>query len=126
MKYKLVAVYERWDGTLLRQCVRHLTEEESVDNQLIHRLIRDYSKSLGEGYYLIDYYFGYQEVNMAKEYKYRVVSITLPKELDDFLNEIVDNLKKDGVKITKSKFITRVLIGFCSTIDEDENTNSKA
>ena len=63
---------------------------------------------------------------MAKEYKYRVVSITLPKELDDFLNEIVDNLKKDGVKITKSKFITRVLIGFCSTIDEDENTNSKA
>ena len=59
MKYKLVAVYERWDGTLLRQCVRHLTEEESVDNQLIHRLIREYSESLGKGYYLIDYYFGY-------------------------------------------------------------------
>ena len=59
MKYKLVAVYERWDGTILKQCIRHLTEQESVDNQLIHRLIQDYSKSLGEGYYLIDYYFGY-------------------------------------------------------------------
>lgn len=59
MKYKLVGVYERSDGTIFRQCIRHLSEDESTDNQLIHRLIQDYSKSLGEDYYLIDYYFGY-------------------------------------------------------------------
>ena len=56
MKYRLVAVYERWDGTLLKQCVRYLTEKESVDNQLIHRIIQEYTKELGKGYYLIDYY----------------------------------------------------------------------
>lgn len=59
MKYRLIAVYERWDGTLLKQCIKNLTEEESVDNLLIHRLIQNHSKNLGEGYYLIDYYFGY-------------------------------------------------------------------
>ena len=59
MKYKLVAVYERWDGTILRQCVKILTEEESTDNQLIHRLIQWHINSLGEGYYLVDYYLGY-------------------------------------------------------------------
>ena len=63
---------------------------------------------------------------MAKEYKTRVVSVSLPNDLDDYLNMIVEKLKNDGVKITKSKFITRVLIGFCSTIGEDEDTNSKA
>ena len=56
----------------------------------------------------------------------RVVSVSLPKELDDYINLIVSDLRKDGVKTDKSKFISRVLTLFCSTIDEDENTNSKA
>ena len=66
---------------------------------------------------------------MAKQYKTRVVSVSLPNELDDYLNLILDNLSKEGHKITKSKFITTILYSFVSsTIKEAEENkiDSKA
>ena len=59
MKWKLIVVVERADGTLFRQCVRKITEEESIDNALINRLIRNYKSELGEDYFIVDYYVGY-------------------------------------------------------------------
>ena len=59
MKYKLMVVYERPDGSIFKQHIKTLTEEESVDNALIHRIIKAYTERLGEAYYLIDYYFMY-------------------------------------------------------------------
>lgn len=65
---------------------------------------------------------------MAKQYKTRVISVSLPNELDDYLNLILDNLSKEGNKITKSKFITTILYSFVSsTIEEaQKNEDSKA
>ena len=59
MKWKLIAVVERADGTLFRQNVRYITDEESTDNALISRLIREYKYNLGDDYFIIDYYVGY-------------------------------------------------------------------
>lgn len=59
MKWKLIATIERANGSLFRQNVRYLTEEESVDNALINRLLKEYKDSLGEDYFIIDYYVGY-------------------------------------------------------------------
>lgn len=59
MNYKLMVVFEREDGSLLKQWIKTFTEEESTDNDKVRRAIRDYKNRLGEGYYLIDYYFMY-------------------------------------------------------------------
>lgn len=61
MKYKLIAIVERIDnGTILRQNVRYLTEEEFNDNVKVSHILRNYMDMLGRDYYvLIDYYFGY-------------------------------------------------------------------
>ena len=59
MKWKLIATIERTNGTLFRQNVRYLTEEESKNKDLIHKLLRNYQNELGEDYFLIDYYIGY-------------------------------------------------------------------
>jgi len=59
MKWKLIAVVERADGSLFRQNIRYVSEEESNDNALISRLVREYKYNLGEDYFIIDYYIGY-------------------------------------------------------------------
>lgn len=59
MKWKLIATIERINGTLFRQNVRYLTEEESKDKDLIHKLLTNYQNELGEDYFLIDYFIGY-------------------------------------------------------------------
>ena len=59
MKWKLIAVVERADGSLFRQNVKFITEEESNDNALITKLIREYKYNLGKDYFIIDYYIGY-------------------------------------------------------------------
>lgn len=59
MKWKLIAIIERLDGTILRQCVRTLTEDESVDNDLINRALSKYKDLLGDDYLIMDYYVGY-------------------------------------------------------------------
>ena len=59
MKWKLIAIIERLDGTILRQCVRTLTEEESTDNSLINNLLKKYKDLLGDDYLIMDYYIGY-------------------------------------------------------------------
>ena len=59
MRYKLMVEVERFDGSLFKQCVRHLTEEEAKDKELIHRLIQNYLKHLGHGYYIVDWYLDY-------------------------------------------------------------------
>ena len=64
---------------------------------------------------------------MSKEYNTRVVSISLPKDLDNYLNMILENLNKEGQKVTKSKFVTTILYSFLSsTIEEAKDTDSKA
>ena len=59
MKWKLIAIIERLDGTIFRQCVRTLTEDESVDNELINRALSKYKDLLGDDYLIMDYYVGY-------------------------------------------------------------------
>ena len=59
MKWKLIAVVERADGSLFRQNIKFITDEESKDNALITKLIREYKYNLGEDYFIIDYYIGY-------------------------------------------------------------------
>ena len=59
MKWKLIAIIERLDGTILRQCVRTLTEEESTDNSLINNALSKYKDLLGDDYLIMDYYIGY-------------------------------------------------------------------
>lgn len=57
----------------------------------------------------------------------RVVSLSLPNELDDYINLILNSLKKADNKITKSKFITTILYNFITaTIEEEKENNSKA
>lgn len=64
---------------------------------------------------------------MTKEYNNRVISISLPKDLDNYLNLIIENLKKNGTKVNKSKFITTILYDFLSsTIEEAKDNDSKA
>lgn len=59
MKWKLIAIIERLDGTIFRQCVKTLTEEESTDNSLINNLLKKYKDLLGDDYLIMDYYIGY-------------------------------------------------------------------
>ena len=58
-KYKLMVVVERADGSLFRQSIKLLTQEEFNDNSLVSRLIQAYKNRLGDDYFIIDYYFGY-------------------------------------------------------------------
>lgn len=56
MKYYLYAVIERDDGSLLRQRVRKM-DEDNTTTEDIRRILKNYVKMLGTGYYLIDWYF---------------------------------------------------------------------
>ena len=56
MKYYLYAVIERVDGSLLRQRVRKMNEDDTTTED-IRRILKNYVKMLGTGYYLIDWYF---------------------------------------------------------------------
>ena len=58
--YKLYVVVERFDGTLFRQYVCAITEEQSKDITEIHLRIRNYMKYLGHGYYCCDYFLEYR------------------------------------------------------------------
>ena len=41
--------------------------------------------------------------------KMRSISITIPKELDDFLNRVVEVSRNNGEHLTKSSLITQVI-----------------
>ena len=56
MKYYLYAVIERADGSLMRQRVRKMNEDNTTTED-IRRILKNYVKMLGTGYYLIDWYF---------------------------------------------------------------------
>ena len=56
MKYYLYAVIERADGSLMRQRVRKMNEDNTTTED-IRRILNNYVKMLGTGYYLIDWYF---------------------------------------------------------------------
>ena len=59
MKWKLLVTIARSDGTTFQQNIRYLTEEESSDQTLIHRLLKEYKQNLGKGYYIVDWYVGW-------------------------------------------------------------------
>ena len=59
MKYKLMVVVERPDGSLFKQCVSHLTPEEANNEETIRHLIRHYIGMLGSDYYVVDRYLDY-------------------------------------------------------------------
>ena len=52
---------------------------------------------------------------MAKQYNTRVVSVSLPNDIDDLLNKLVKDIRAKGDKITKSGIIAMVLYGFFAT-----------
>ena len=56
MKYRLMAVFERENGTIFRQNVKYLTEEESFKEEVIMKYIREYKRMLGKDYLLVDWY----------------------------------------------------------------------
>lgn len=60
MSYKLYVVVERFDGSLFRQWVCTLTEEQSRSFNEIQVRVKNYMKMLGHGYYCCDYYLEYR------------------------------------------------------------------
>lgn len=59
MKWKLIVTIARSDGTTFQQNIQNLTEEESSDQSLIHRLLKEYKQNLGKGYYIVYWYVGW-------------------------------------------------------------------
>lgn len=56
MKYRLMAVFERENGTIFYQNVKYVSEEESYNHELMLQLIREYKRMLGKDYLLVDWY----------------------------------------------------------------------
>lgn len=60
MRYKLYATIERFDGSLFKQWVCTLTEEQANDQNEIHLRLKNYRKLLGHGYWIIDWFLEYR------------------------------------------------------------------
>lgn len=58
--YKLYVIVERFDGSLFKQWVCTLTEEQSKDFKEIQLRIRNYMRELGHGYYCCDWFLEYR------------------------------------------------------------------
>lgn len=57
---KLWGIYERRDGTIMRQYIKKLSKAECDDRSVIMTLLKNYrEKCLGPGYYLMDWYLTY-------------------------------------------------------------------
>lgn len=52
MKYLLMALVERYDGSTYTQCITYLTEESKNNKELIERSIKEFKRMLGKDYYL--------------------------------------------------------------------------
>lgn len=54
LKWDLVAVFERLDGTILRQRIAKV--DEDISEEEVRKKIKAYKKILGDTYFTIDWY----------------------------------------------------------------------
>lgn len=54
LKWNLIAVFERLDGTIFKQRIAKVDEDISPEE--VHKLIKGYKKILGDSYFTIDWY----------------------------------------------------------------------
>lgn len=59
IKFSIIVIVERPDGSIFRQRIKKVEPEEEKDRSLISKEIRSYKKILGRGYLILDWYIGY-------------------------------------------------------------------
>lgn len=54
MKYLLMALVSRYDGSTYTQVITYLSEENKNNKQIINNAIKSFERMLGKDYYLIN------------------------------------------------------------------------